>query len=93
MLKGRRTALPAPLPVAGSATGMPDAPLGRAMRAIVLLAAVSLLLLSVPAATADPVPPFSPVCPFTWDFATVCVGGVLQCFVSVKLMGGDRYCL
>lgn len=64
------------------------------MRAWVLLAAALLLSFAIPPAAANPVdPPFSPTCPFITDFATICVGGVLQCFVSVRLMGGDRICV
>jgi hypothetical protein len=64
------------------------------MRALALLAAALLLTVFVPQATANPVdPPFSPTCPYITSFATICVGGVLQCFVSVRLFTGDRICL
>ena len=64
----------------------------RGMRVLPVLVLLGLVAF-VPSVAAEEPGPFTPVCPFITDFATVCVGGVLQCFVSVRLMGGDRVCL
>jgi hypothetical protein len=63
------------------------------MRTFALLAALCLLTVAAPPALADPGGPFSPTCPFITTWATICVGGVLQCFVSIRILDGDRYCL
>ena len=64
------------------------------MRALAFVAAALLLTFAIPAAAANPIdPPFSPTCPYITSLATICVGGVLQCFVSIRLSGGDKVCL
>jgi hypothetical protein len=64
------------------------------MRLLAVAVALCLLPFAAAPVAAEPTGgPFAPVCPLITDLATVCVGGVLQCFVSVRLMGGDRLCL
>jgi len=64
------------------------------MRALALLAAACLLTFAAPLASAEPSDgPFSPTCPYLSPLVQVCVGGVLQCFVSVQFAGGEKHCL
>jgi hypothetical protein len=63
------------------------------MRLQVLALALALLPFAAAPAAAAPVESAVPFCPFITDFATICVGGSLDCFVSVRVMGGDRFCL
>jgi hypothetical protein len=63
------------------------------MRAATLLAVACLLAFAAPTASAEPAGPFSPTCPYITPLATICVGGVLQCFVSIRILDGPRYCL
>lgn len=63
------------------------------MRLLVLAAALLLLpFAAAPVAAQPEVPPGGEACPLIADLATVCVGGTF-CLVSVRLMGGDRFCV
>ena len=65
------------------------------MRPLVALAVAACLLpfAAAPAAAEPPSQQVGPICPFITDFATICVGGSLDCLVGIRLMGGERHCL